>query len=38
MADRGLLEETELDQETAVLFTERFVFYQFPNSHIRPVA
>lgn len=28
------MDETELDQETAALFTERFVFYQFPNSHI----
>ncbi|MGH2413132.1 MAG: FAD binding domain-containing protein [Microcystaceae cyanobacterium] len=34
VAYRGLVEETELDQETAALFTERFVFYQFPNSHI----
>jgi 2-polyprenyl-6-methoxyphenol hydroxylase-like FAD-dependent oxidoreductase len=34
VAYRGLVDETELDQETAALFTERFVFYQFPNSHI----
>ncbi|MEM9904023.1 MAG: FAD binding domain-containing protein [Cyanobacteria bacterium P01_D01_bin.44] len=34
VAYRGLVDETELDPETAALFTERFVFYQFPNSHI----
>ena len=34
VAYRGLVDETELDQQTAALFTERFVFYQFPNSHI----
>ena len=34
VAYRGLVNEAELDQETAALFTERFVFYQFPNSHI----
>lgn len=34
VAYRGLVNETELDKETAALFTERFVFYQFPNSHI----
>ncbi|OKH59741.1 hypothetical protein NIES2130_07745 [Scytonema sp. HK-05] len=34
VAYRGLVEETELDRSTAALFTERFVFYQFPNSHI----
>ena len=33
VAYRGLVDETELDRETAALFTERFVFYQFPNSH-----
>ncbi|MEH2334394.1 FAD binding domain-containing protein [Nostoc sp.] len=31
---RGLVDEWELDPETAAIFTERFVFYQFPNSHI----
>ncbi|MCG8362885.1 MAG: FAD binding domain-containing protein [Pseudanabaenales cyanobacterium] len=34
VAYRGLVQETELDKATAALFTERFVFYQFPNSHI----
>jgi 2-polyprenyl-6-methoxyphenol hydroxylase-like FAD-dependent oxidoreductase len=34
VAYRGLVDESELDRETAALFTERFVFYQFPNSHI----
>jgi 2-polyprenyl-6-methoxyphenol hydroxylase-like FAD-dependent oxidoreductase len=31
---RGLVNEQDLDLETAAIFTERFVFYQFPNSHI----
>lgn len=31
---RGLVDESELDPPTADLFTERFVFFQFPNSHI----
>ncbi|MEH2181156.1 FAD binding domain-containing protein [Nostoc sp.] len=31
---RGLVDEWELDRETAAIFTKRFVFYQFPNSHI----
>lgn len=34
VAYRGLVNENELESETAALFTERFVFYQFPNSHI----
>ncbi|MBW4619935.1 MAG: FAD binding domain-containing protein [Cyanosarcina radialis HA8281-LM2] len=34
VAYRGLVDETQLDPETAALMTERFVFYQFPNSHI----
>lgn len=34
VAYRGLVEETELDKETANLLTERFVFQQIPNSHI----
>ncbi|MGJ3248701.1 MAG: FAD binding domain-containing protein [Elainellaceae cyanobacterium] len=34
VAYRGLVNEADLDQETAALMTERFVFYQFPNSHI----
>lgn len=34
VAYRGLVNEADLEVETAVLFTERFVFYQFPNSHI----
>ena len=34
VAYRGLVNETELDENAAALFTERFVFYQFPNSHI----
>jgi 2-polyprenyl-6-methoxyphenol hydroxylase-like FAD-dependent oxidoreductase len=34
VAYRGLVDERELDRATAKLFTERFVFYQFPNSHI----
>ncbi|HEY9609242.1 hypothetical protein, partial [Allocoleopsis sp.] len=31
---RGLVNEPDLDPETAALLTERFVFFQFPNSHI----
>lgn len=31
---RGLVDEQDLDPEMAAIFTERFVFYQFPNSHI----
>ncbi|MEO0556531.1 MAG: hypothetical protein AAF149_25335, partial [Bacteroidota bacterium] len=31
---RGLVDEGDLDPETAKIFTERFVFYDFPNSHI----
>jgi 2-polyprenyl-6-methoxyphenol hydroxylase-like FAD-dependent oxidoreductase len=34
VAYRGLVNELELDAKTAALMTERFVFYQFPNSHI----
>lgn len=34
VAYRGLVNETELERDTAALFTQRFVFYQFPNSHI----
>ncbi|WP_009632033.1 FAD binding domain-containing protein [Synechocystis sp. PCC 7509] len=34
VAYRGLVNENELQSEAAALFTERFVFYQFPNSHI----
>lgn len=34
VAYRGLVDEGELDRATAQLFTQRFVFYQFPNSHI----
>ncbi|MDY6941205.1 MAG: FAD binding domain-containing protein [Cyanobacteriota bacterium] len=34
VAYRGLVDERELPKETANLLTERFVFYQFPNSHI----
>jgi 2-polyprenyl-6-methoxyphenol hydroxylase-like FAD-dependent oxidoreductase len=34
VAYRGLVNEAELELEAASLFTERFVFYQFPNSHI----
>lgn len=34
VAYRGLVDESDLDPETAAIFTERFVFYQFPNSHI----
>jgi len=31
---RGLVDEKDLDLETAAIMTERFVFYQFRNSHI----
>ncbi|MGD1865802.1 MAG: FAD binding domain-containing protein [Phormidesmis sp.] len=31
---RGLVDESDLDSETAEILTERFVFYQFENSHI----
>ena len=31
---RGLVNEKDLDPETAAIMTERFVFYQFRNSHI----
>ncbi|MBE9076373.1 FAD-dependent monooxygenase [Romeria aff. gracilis LEGE 07310] len=31
---RGLVDEQDLDPEIAAIFTEHFVFYQFPNSHI----
>lgn len=34
VAYRGLVDEQELDSATTKLLTERFVFYQFPNSHI----
>lgn len=34
VAYRGLVDESELDPATAKLLTERFVFFQFPNSHI----
>jgi 2-polyprenyl-6-methoxyphenol hydroxylase-like FAD-dependent oxidoreductase len=34
VAYRGLVDEKALPKKTAELFTERFVFYQFPNSHI----
>jgi 2-polyprenyl-6-methoxyphenol hydroxylase-like FAD-dependent oxidoreductase len=34
VAYRGLVNKNELDKDTAALFTERFVFYQFPNSHM----
>jgi 2-polyprenyl-6-methoxyphenol hydroxylase-like FAD-dependent oxidoreductase len=34
VAYRGLIDEGELDPETAAIMTERFVFYQFRNSHI----
>ncbi|MBD1862392.1 MULTISPECIES: FAD binding domain-containing protein [Trichocoleus] len=34
VAYRGLVDESELDPATAKLLTERFVFYQFSNSHI----
>jgi 2-polyprenyl-6-methoxyphenol hydroxylase-like FAD-dependent oxidoreductase len=31
---RGLVNEQDLDPESAAILTERFVFYQFKNSHI----
>lgn len=31
---RGLVNEADLEPEAAKIFTERFVFYDFPNSHI----
>lgn len=34
VAYRGLVEESQLAPEVANLMRERFVFYQFPNSHI----
>ena len=34
VAYRGLINETELERDAAALFSDRFVFYQFPNSHI----
>ena len=34
VAYRGLVDELDLDRETAELLTERFVFQQIPNSHI----
>ncbi len=34
VAYRGLVNENELESDSSALFTERFVFYQFPNSHI----
>ena len=34
VAYRGLVDETDLDKETAELMTESFVFEQIPNSHI----
>lgn len=34
VAYRGLVDEQELDHKTAAIMTERFVFYQFRNSHI----
>lgn len=34
VAYRGLVDEADLDPVTAKLLTERFVFFQFPNSHI----
>jgi 2-polyprenyl-6-methoxyphenol hydroxylase-like FAD-dependent oxidoreductase len=34
VAYRGLVDEQKLDPATAELFTERFVFFQFQNSHI----
>jgi len=34
VAYRGLVDEQKLDPATAKLLTKRFVFYQFPNSHI----
>ncbi len=34
VAYRGLVDEKDLPKEAAEIFTERFVFQQFPNSHI----
>ena len=34
VAYRGLVDEADLEPEAADIFTERFVFYDFPNSHI----
>jgi 2-polyprenyl-6-methoxyphenol hydroxylase-like FAD-dependent oxidoreductase len=34
VAYRGLVDERKIDSATSKLLTERFVFYQFPNSHI----
>ena len=34
VAYRGLVNESELERDAAALFSDRFVFYQFPNSHI----
>jgi 2-polyprenyl-6-methoxyphenol hydroxylase-like FAD-dependent oxidoreductase len=34
VAYRGLVDEKDLPNEAAEIFTERFVFQQFPNSHI----
>lgn len=34
VAYRGLVDEANLEPEAADIFTERFVFYDFPNSHI----
>ena len=34
VAYRGLVDEADLEPEAAEIFTERFVFYDFPNSHI----
>ncbi|MCJ8282531.1 MAG: FAD binding domain-containing protein [Rivularia sp. ALOHA_DT_140] len=34
VAYRGLVNETELDKQTAEILSERFVFHKFPNSHI----
>ncbi len=34
VAYRGLVDEAQLEPVTAALLTERFVFYQFPHSHM----
>lgn len=34
VAYRGLVDEGEVNPETAAIMTEKFVFYQFRNSHI----
>ncbi|MBP2281278.1 2-polyprenyl-6-methoxyphenol hydroxylase-like FAD-dependent oxidoreductase [Psychrobacter sp. PL19] len=34
VAYRGLIDEVDLAPAAATIFTERFVFYDFPNSHI----